>query len=255
MEARHRQQGPDPDLPGAALEQEERLDGVGGRVALREPERQSHDQAERDGDGRADRAGAAGRDDDQRQEERRPDQVELLLHRRATRSAGTARARPPRPGSRSRWGANRSSRVERGRDGVGTGRLPRAASAPDMTAPIVATMTTVAAGRSRRARRGVEVADVRPAVLGRAPQQHAGDQEARDDEEDVDADEAAREAPQLEVVGHDRNDRDRPQTLDVGAEPRLRPGRAAPPTRGRRTGTGRRPRRGPGGGDVEGRSG
>jgi hypothetical protein len=44
-----------------------------------------------------------------------------------------------------------------------------------------------------------------------------GDQEARDDEEDVDADVAAGQAVRPEVEQQDGTDGDRPQALDVGA--------------------------------------
>src|SRR5207302_334528 len=41
--------------------------------------------------------------------------------------------------------------------------------------------------------------------------------EARDDEEDIDADEPARKPREAGVVEDDRHDRDRPQSIDVGA--------------------------------------
>ena len=49
-------------------------------------------------------------------------------------------------------------------------------------------------------------------------EQQAGDQEAGDDEEDVDADVAAGEERDPGVAEQDGDDRDRPQPLDVGAE-------------------------------------
>jgi hypothetical protein len=53
--------------------------------------------------------------------------------------------------------------------------------------------------------------------------EEAGDQEARDHEEDVNADVAAAGEPEPGVRQHHEPDRDRPQALDVRAEPR--PGR------------------------------
>ena len=44
----------------------------------------------------------------------------------------------------------------------------------------------------------------------------ARDQEARDDEEHVDADEAAGQRADARVIQHDGNDRDRPEPVDVG---------------------------------------
>ena len=44
----------------------------------------------------------------------------------------------------------------------------------------------------------------------------AGDQKARDDEEDVDADEATAHPAWKRVEGDDRQDRDAPQAVDVG---------------------------------------
>ena len=44
------------------------------------------------------------------------------------------------------------------------------------------------------------------------------DQEARDHEEHVHADEAAGQAARPEVIGEDEQDRDRAQALDVGTE-------------------------------------
>ncbi len=45
-----------------------------------------------------------------------------------------------------------------------------------------------------------------------------GDQEARDDEEDVDADESAGQAHKPGVERHDKEDGDSPEPLDLGAE-------------------------------------
>ena len=51
------------------------------------------------------------------------------------------------------------------------------------------------------------------------PQEQPGDHEARDDEEDVDADVAAVESGQTGVEEHDEHHGHRTQALDVGAEP------------------------------------
>ena len=68
---------------------------------------------------------------------------------------------------------------------------------------------------------GVEAAQADRAAAVELPQQEFGDQEARDDEEDVDPDVAARQERHPGVAEQDRDDRDRAQPLDV------RPKRAA----------------------------
>ncbi len=61
----------------------------------------------------------------------------------------------------------------------------------------------------------VEVCEREPARIDFVADQ-ARDQEPRDDEEHVDADEAAREGADARVKQHDGNDRDRPEPVDVG---------------------------------------
>jgi hypothetical protein len=61
----------------------------------------------------------------------------------------------------------------------------------------------------------VEAGEREPARVDLVADQ-ARDQEPRDDEEHVDADEAAGENAGARVKQHDRNDRDRPQPVDVG---------------------------------------
>ncbi len=65
---------------------------------------------------------------------------------------------------------------------------------------------------------GEEVPEPDPAGGDRLTDQQAGDQVARDDEEDVHADEAAGRPGNPGVEGEDREDGDRAQPLDVGAE-------------------------------------
>ena len=71
-------------------------------------------------------------------------------------------------------------------------------------------MSRVAAGRMRRTRR-VEVEDGGAAGLRPLAQQHPGDHEARDDEEDVDADIATGYGGDAAVEQHNEQDRDGPQ--------------------------------------------
>jgi hypothetical protein len=69
---------------------------------------------------------------------------------------------------------------------------------------------------------GVELAQRDPAPALEVAQQQAGDQVAGDDEEHVDAGEAATEAGHAEVVADDGTDGDRAEPLDVGAMPARR---------------------------------
>jgi len=62
----------------------------------------------------------------------------------------------------------------------------------------------------------VEMRDGEAALLHLAVDER-GDQVARDDEEDIDADKAARERPDLEVIEHHRQHRERAQPVDIGA--------------------------------------
>nr|WP_242473348.1 hypothetical protein [Blastococcus sp. TML/M2B] len=75
---------------------------------------------------------------------------------------------------------------------------------------------------------GVEAGQRDGAAALQLGDQALGDEEAREDEEDVDADEAAGQPGQARVVQDDEADGDRAQALDVGAEgvPAARRGRA-----------------------------
>ena len=53
------------------------------------------------------------------------------------------------------------------------------------------------------------------------PEEHSGDDEARDDEEHVDADVAAAQAGEAGVVEHDQGDSDGPEAFHVGPEPTI----------------------------------
>ena len=64
----------------------------------------------------------------------------------------------------------------------------------------------------------VEVEEPDPTGPLALAQQEAGDQEAADDEEDVDADVAADQAEQVGMEEQDDEDRDSPQPFDVGPE-------------------------------------
>ena len=83
----------------------------------------------------------------------------------------------------------------------------------------VTMMTSVAAGMMRRARRAVEAAVARCAPVHFAlAQQQPGDDEPRDDEEDLDADVATAEPGNAGVVDEGQEDGDGAQALHVGAE-------------------------------------
>ena len=79
-------------------------------------------------------------------------------------------------------------------------------------------MTRHEAGSRRRARRAQKLGSDSGAGAGDLAEQQRGDQEAGDDEEHVDADEAAAERADVGVEQHHQRDGDGPQALDVGAE-------------------------------------
>src|SRR5699024_5547244 len=67
---------------------------------------------------------------------------------------------------------------------------------------------------------GVEPGQGDPSVRAQLPDEQPGDQEPGDNQEDVHTDEPARgDGGHTTVVEQDEDDRDRPQPLDVGAEP------------------------------------
>ena len=114
-----------------------------------------------------------------------------------------ARRRARRDSTRA--AVDRRQQHERRERGRRRARAPRPAAAAGPGGP-----------RSRRS----DTVPVRPQLA----QEQPGDEEAREHEEDVDADVAAGHARHARVVQHDEQDRDRPQPLDVGAGSRLRRG-------------------------------
>ncbi len=221
----------DAELPGAGEGREVRRDRVGRAVGHRVGEREADDDHERAHAEVADpRAEAALADaapgpprgvQAEEQDQQRPDDVELLLDRERPvvlerRGRGVvlevvgAVARELEVGREER-------RPERVLDRAG--RLDRAQE--------------VDRRRHRRddhqRRRGqdpagpagVEAEQRDPAVALGLGDQQTGDQEARDHEEDVHADEAAVERPDLGVVQDHEQDGQGPEPLDVLSEARL----------------------------------
>ena len=152
-------------------------------------------------------------------QQQRPDARRTAPRPPATSSAGAARG--PRPGRSSRRPAGRSGcwlrtprpRARRRRPARASSRLIQARESSTVT-----TVTRVAAGRIRRARRAQNAADRDPPGEQHLAVEEAGDEVAGDDEEDVDADEAAGQERDAGVGSDDCQDCDRAQPLDVPAE-------------------------------------
>ncbi len=200
-------------LPGPGREQVEGPPGrgLGGDEAGRE--RCREDEAQDDGG--PDSGSPAARPE---QQEERPGKVELLLdaerpevEERRGRADGrevvACRSREPEVGHRrgSRRPVERQpGPVERGHDHGGDGQDDRDRD-------------------ERRRQQAPDAAPVEPDEVDATcpltlPQQEAGDEEAGDDEEDVDAHEAARDGRQLRMEEEDEEDGDPAQALDVGPE-------------------------------------
>ena len=83
------------------------------------------------------------------------------------------------------------------------------------------TAVTIAksAGSSRRARRPQNAAEADGPVVLVLLEQERGDEEARQHEEQVDAEVPAPRPGEVEVVREDREDRERPQSVERGEPP------------------------------------
>ena len=76
------------------------------------------------------------------------------------------------------------------------------------------TVTVPSAGSSRRARRAQKLPSDTVPDRSISRVDEPGDQETRDDEEHVDAEEARGQDRRREVIDDDRRDRDRPQAVE-----------------------------------------
>ncbi|MDQ0744085.1 hypothetical protein QFZ62_001393 [Clavibacter sp. B3I6] len=233
-----REEGADAELPRAGEGGEVR-DGRAGRGLVEAP-RQRRDDEGADGEAHGERheasaltarLGAAANERDHEDHQHGPDDVELLLHGEgpvvAERRDGPVGGEVVGPGAREVPVGDE----ERGPEGVPQARL-RAHHVEDEERDGRGDHEHEERGRHDAA--DAALVEVEERDLPRALvllEQQAGDEEPADDEEDVDADEAAGR-PADEVVDDDGDDREGPQPLDVGAESAVHRDRRIP--RGRR---------------------
>ena len=183
-----------------------------GGVPIADRERRRKGQ--RGGDGEQ-QPGALRRDAPGQQHQQRDDEVELLLH-------------AERPGMQQRFGFGGRVEIAGGarevdiRDGA-----DRAGQAPGIILEFDRQAVEIGqnAGDQEHDEQGGQ--DAQDPSLVEVPERersladvridHAADQISRYDEEDIDADEAARKAGNAGVVEQHRNNGERPQAIDVGA--------------------------------------
>ena len=200
------------ELPGARRERVERPRLVDAREPERRGERCRHDRADHERD--APPGAAAGERHDH---ERRPEQVELLLDAE----------RPEVAEGRRRRGPEVVRRVDREADVADREGRRRAVEGDLREVQRCEDEGRHADGHHDRDERcgedpphparveGREADPARPLVLA---DDQAGDQEARQDEEGVDADEAAGRPREPEMEQEDGDDGDPAKTLEVGPD-------------------------------------
>ena len=197
----------------------------GGRLVAGEldPKREGADQedSERHPERRADGAAAAAPEPGDGEQQGRPDQVELLLDRQRPEVEHRARFDVLGEVVDRLLGEVPVGRVEGGADDV-AGDFDRAHGREQQQRE-----DADRGEQDRRERQQPPGAAGVEAAQGDAPgavdlvEQKAGDEEAGDDEEDVDADVAAGEERDAGVAEQDRADRDRAHALDVRPEAAL----------------------------------
>ena len=216
--AQQRQRRPERQLPGAA---EGREVGGGGLLVGEvdaERERADQDERQRHPERGADRAAATAPEPGGRQQQGRPDDVELLLDRQRPEMQDGARFDFLGEVVDRLGGEMPVGRVEGRADDVARD-FDRAHGGEEQE------REGADGGEEDRRQRqqplgaaGVEAAQRDAAGPVELAQQQPGDEEARDDEEDVDADIAAGEEGQARVAEEDGADRDGAHSLDIGAE-------------------------------------